>query len=770
MTVFSLTEIGAGPQRSNSVKELVNIEWNQRLSVLDDVGSPAWLYSCRDRRNIWANNAALTFFARPATEFLDPAAFGGKPGDGWTEAVNELNEKISQKVETEGVAQQCTVTGNVGMLPGWLGSPPHMSQVSHLITYKPFDIERCGKQVRVTLVQVELQIDQWNLVEANTSRLMVMHQYNPINSFLFDQQGNLLLANPAAHAYYGDVQDITLRGLFEEGLYADGSSCNQDYDSALHIIFNEKRAHRSQYRRFSRKNPTKQKWCELEMWPTTDPVTNRPAVLVSKQNITQTKEAEEALKEQRNILQSKNFRLEKELEAKYEGVKSFDQASPLDITIKFLDRLMEGEVPPVQEMANLKTILLTCENLREPTQLKEQLLAEVSYERDVGLNLLQLLGGGEKTNTMDCLTKGPVNKNATNKEKSMFSKKMIQRGLMRDQFVPSTIVPAVEQILMKTEHWTWDAFELTEATQGCPCSTLAFWTLKKSGLISHFQLDEVKLSRFLRRIEEGYPENPYHNRLHACDVLQSLHMVMVKGGIFPKYADRLCQLAAYMAAILHDFEHGGLNNDYLVKSADVLALRYNDRSPLENHHLAGAFQVFRHPECFFMGKLSPSDISRFRQLCIDMVLATDMKQHFSILSQFQAKLKILTTTTPVGELTPEDMKMDENQLSLVLQIALKCSDVGHLACSRVVHKKWVALLEEEFFRQGDQERMNGMKISPLMDRLKPGITKSQVGFFDIVALPLFRSFASIFTQCTPLLESVEDNFLMWKEMEQGSKA
>lgn len=87
--------------------------------------------------------------------------------------------------------------------------------------------------------------------------------------------------------------------------------------------------------------------------------------------------------------------------------------------------------------------------------------------------------------------------------------------------------------------------------------------------------------------------------------------------------------------IMHDFGHGGLNNDYLVKSADVLALRYNDRSPLENHHLAGAFQVLRHPECYFLGKLSATKINRFRQLCIDMVLATDMKQHFNILSQFQ---------------------------------------------------------------------------------------------------------------------------------------
>jgi hypothetical protein len=36
-------------------------------------------------------------------------------------------------------------------------------------------------------------------------------------------------------------------------------------------------------------------------------------------------------------------------------------------------------------------------------------------------------------------------------------------------------------------------------------------------------------------------------------------------------------------------------------------------------------------------------------------------------------------------------------------------------------------LEEEFFRQGDVERQTNMPISPLFDRAKQGITKSQVG-------------------------------------------
>ena len=37
--------------------------------------------------------------------------------------------------------------------------------------------------------------------------------------------------------------------------------------------------------------------------------------------------------------------------------------------------------------------------------------------------------------------------------------------------------------------------------------------------------------RFLIRIEEGYPNNPYHCRTHAADVLRSLHVVLNRGGV-----------------------------------------------------------------------------------------------------------------------------------------------------------------------------------------------------------------------------------------------
>lgn len=40
-----------------------------------------------------------------------------------------------------------------------------------------------------------------------------------------------------------------------------------------------------------------------------------------------------------------------------------------------------------------------------------------------------------------------------------------------------------------------------------------------------------------------------------------------------------------------------------------------------------------------------------------------------------------------------------NASALVMQMVLKCADIGHLAVNPQTHKRWAFQLEEEFFRQ-----------------------------------------------------------------------
>ena len=151
-------------------------------------------------------------------------------------------------------------------------------------------------------------------------------------------------------------------------------------------------------------------------------------------------------------------------------------------------------------------------------------------------------------------------------------------------------------------NWQFDIFALAGATPGNTLSLLAFHLFSQAGHIKKFQLDEGKLCRYLHRIEQGYDaSNPYHNSLHVASVLQMTHMLLCHGGLLKSNAfSGSLHLASYWSAVVHDFEHGGLNNDFLIKTVHPIALVYNDQSPLENHHLAAAFGLFIDPSMQYM--------------------------------------------------------------------------------------------------------------------------------------------------------------------------
>ena len=72
------------------------------------------------------------------------------------------------------------------------------------------------------------------------------------------------------------------------------------------------------------------------------------------------------------------------------------------------------------------------------------------------------------------------------------------------------------------------------------------------------------------------------------------------------------------------------------------AVLYNDRSVLENHHAASAWNLFlSNPNFNFLTGLDQAEFKRFRYLVIESILATDLKRHFEILAEFNAKVCII---------------------------------------------------------------------------------------------------------------------------------
>lgn len=55
--------------------------------------------------------------------------------------------------------------------------------------------------------------------------------------------------------------------------------------------------------------------------------------------------------------------------------------------------------------------------------------------------------------------------------------------------------------------------------------------------------------------------------------------------------DQLDEVAALIAATVHDVDHPGRTNSFLCNAGSELAVLYNDTAVLESHHTALAFQL-----------------------------------------------------------------------------------------------------------------------------------------------------------------------------------
>ena len=159
-----------------------------------------------------------------------------------------------------------------------------------------------------------------------------------------------------------------------------------------------------------------------------------------------------------------------------------------------------------------------------------------------------------------------------------------------------------------------------------------------------------------------YQSVTYHNNLHAADVTQSTHLLLSSPAL-AKCFTSLEIMAAILACTVHDVDHPGLTNQFLINTGDNLAIMYNDESVLENHHLAVAFKLLQNPACDIFSRLSTKQRMSVRKMMIDMVLATDMSKHMSLL----ANLKTMVETTKVagsGVLLLDDFN-DRIQVNLI---------------------------------------------------------------------------------------------------------
>ncbi|XP_012976623.1 calcium/calmodulin-dependent 3',5'-cyclic nucleotide phosphodiesterase 1A isoform X3 [Mesocricetus auratus] len=315
----------------------------------------------------------------------------------------------------------------------------------------------------------------------------------------------------------------------------------------------------------------------------------------------------------------------------------------------------------------------------------------------------------------------------------------VERMYRKSYHMVGLSYPAAVIVTLKdVDKWSFDVFALNEASGEHSLKFMIYELFTRYDLINRFKIPVSCLIAFAEALEVGYSKhrNPYHNLVHAADVTQTVHYIMLHTGIM-HWLTELEILAMVFAAAIHDYEHTGTTNNFHIQTRSDVAILYNDRSVLENHHVSAAYRLMQEEEMNIFVNLSKDDWRDLRNLVIEMVLSTDMSGHFQQIKNIRSSLQ-----------QPEGIDRAKT-MSLILHAA----DISHPAKTWKLHYRWTMALMEEFFLQGDKEAELGLPFSPLCDRKSTMVAQSQIGFIDFIVEPTF----SLLTDSTekiviPLIE------------------
>nr|XP_045002077.1 cGMP-inhibited 3',5'-cyclic phosphodiesterase B [Jaculus jaculus] len=371
-----------------------------------------------------------------------------------------------------------------------------------------------------------------------------------------------------------------------------------------------------------------------------------------------------------------------------------------------------------------------------------------------------------------------------------------QPNLEQEESLELMLVEEYDSLIEKMSNWNFQIFELVEKMgekSGRILSQVMYTLFQDTGLMEIFKIPTQEFMKYFRALENGYRDIPYHNRIHATDVLHAVWYLTTRpipglqqvhnnhetgnetdsdgrlhSGHITYISSKSCSIpdesygclssnipalelmALYVAAAMHDYDHPGRTNAFLVATNAPQAVLYNDRSVLENHHAASAWNLYlSRPDYNFLLNLDHVEFKRFRFLVIEAILATDLKKHFDFLAEFNAKANDVNSNGIEWS--------SENDRLLVCQVCIKLADINGPAKIRDLHLKWTEGIVNEFYEQGDEEANLGLPISPFMDRSSPQLAKLQESFITHIVGPLCNSYDAAGLLPGQWIEAEEDD-------------
>ncbi|KAL4004416.1 glycerophosphoinositol inositolphosphodiesterase [Sarotherodon galilaeus] len=337
------------------------------------------------------------------------------------------------------------------------------------------------------------------------------------------------------------------------------------------------------------------------------------------------------------------------------------------------------------------------------------------------------------------------------------------------------VPPNIAEMLNDEECWEFNILELEAATHKRPLTYLGLKICTSFGVCEFLNCSEATLRSWLQLIEASYhSSNSYHNSTHAADVLHATAYFLRKERV-KSSLDQLDEVAALIAAAVHDVDHPGRTNSFLCNAGSELAILYNDTAVLESHHAALAFQLtVRDSKSNIFKNIDRTQFRTLRQAIIDMVLATEMTRHFEHVSKFVNSIN--KPMAAIEETSTSSVNSDcegqanirnspENRL-LIKRMLIKCADVANPCRPLELCIEWAGRISEEYFAQTDEEKRQGLPVvMPVFDRNTCSVPKSQISFIDYFITDMFDAWDA-FATLPGLMEHLSENYKYWKTLDE----
>lgn len=297
--------------------------------------------------------------------------------------------------------------------------------------------------------------------------------------------------------------------------------------------------------------------------------------------------------------------------------------------------------------------------------------------------------------------------------------------------------------------FTFIDFDLTDEDT-CRATIRMF---KQCDLIQKFHIPYEVLCRWILSVKKNYRPVKYHNWRHALNVAQTM-FAMLKTGKMEQFMTDLEILGLLVACLCHDLDHRGTNNAFQMKTESPLAILYST-STMEHHHFDQCVMILNSDSNNIFQSLSMEDYRRVMKVVESAILSTDLAVYFKKKNKFMELID-------EGEF---DWQSEEKK-ELLCGMMMTACDVSAIAKPWEVQHRVAKLVADEFFDQGDLERLQlNQQPVAMMDReRKDELPQMQVGFIDVICLPLYKVLSDTFPWIMPLYEGTMENRQHWQDL------